>query len=362
MFALCTDRLACTSVSTPAPRLFPTTVIGSYPQPDWLIDRARLADHGVPRVRVADVWRVAEPYLLQAQDDATLLAIRSLEQAGVDVITDGEMRRESYSNRFATALEGVDPVHPGEVQGTTGRITLVPRVVGPIRRREPVEVRDAQFLRANTRLGTKITLPGPFSLSVQAYDDYYHDPHALALAYADAVNAEVRDLFAAGADVVQIDEPWFRNAPEAARAFGVEVVRRALAGATATTAVHLCFGYAALVGAKSANRYAYLEELADAPVDQVSVEAAQPRLDLAPLGVLARAGKTIVLGVLDLGDASVESPETVAARIRAALEHVPAEQLVIAPDCGMKYLARDVAFAKLQAMVAGAALARASLT
>jgi 5-methyltetrahydropteroyltriglutamate--homocysteine methyltransferase len=347
-------------VSAASSNLFPTTVIGSYPQPDWLIDRDRLANHGVPRVRVADVWRVEEPYLLQAQDDATLLAIRSFEQLGVDVITDGEMRRESYSNRFATALDGVDLERPGEVRGSTGRTTLVPRVAGPIRRREPVEVRDLQFLRANTNRPVKITLPGPFSLSVQAFDDYYHDPRALALAYADAVNAEVRDLFAAGADVVQLDEPWFRNAPDKAREFGVEVVRRAFEGATASRAIHLCFGYAALVTNKTANRYAFLEELAEAPVDQISVEAAQPRLDLASLGVLAKAGKTIVLGTLDLGDPSVETADVIASRIRAALEFVPEQQLVVAPDCGMKYLHREVAFAKLRAMVEGAAVVRAA--
>ena len=338
--------------------LFPTTVVGSYPQPDWLIDRDKLRERGVPRVRVAEVWRVLEPYLTQAQDDATLLAIRAFEQLGLDVITDGEMRRESYSNRFATALDGLDPEHPAEIGGTTGRPTLVPRVVGPIRRRAPVEVRDLQFLRANTDRRIKITLPGPFSMSVQAVDDYYRDPRALALAYAEAANAEIRELYAAGADVVQIDEPWFRNAPDKARAFGVEVVSKAFEGATGTRALHMCFGYAALVGGKNANRYAYLEELAESPVDEVSIEAAQPHLDLQTLAPLARAGKRIVLGTLDLGTSEVESPETVAARIAAALEYVPATQLVVAPDCGMKYLGRETAYAKLRAMVQGAAQAR----
>jgi 5-methyltetrahydropteroyltriglutamate--homocysteine methyltransferase len=339
-------------------KLLPTTVVGSYPQPDWLIDREKLKARGVPRVRLTEVWRVPEAYLVQAQDDATLVAVRAMEQLGIDVITDGEMRRESYSNRFATALDGLDLEHPAEIGGSTGRPTLVPRVVGAIRRREPVEVRDVEFLRANTRLPIKITLPGPFSLSVQAVDDYYHDPRALALAYAEAVNAEVRDLYAAGADIVQIDEPWFRTAPDKARAFGVEVVRRAFEGATGTRALHMCFGYAALVTNKSMNRYPFLEELADSPVDQISIEAAQPRLDLSSLEPLARAGKTVVLGTLDLGDASIETPEEVARRIRAALRYVPAEQLVVAPDCGMKYLRREVAFAKLQAMVAGAAIVR----
>src|SRR5438874_5445304 len=217
-------------------RLLPTTVVGSYPQPDWLIDRAKLAERGVPRVRVAEVWRIPEPYLAGAQDDATLLAVRSMELAGIDVVTDGEIRRESYSNRFATALDGLDLDHPAEIGGPTGRATLVPRVVGPIRRRLPVEVRDLEFLKANTDRGIKITLPGPFSLSVQAYDDYYHDPRALALAYAEAVNDEIKDLFAAGANVVQIDEPWFRNAPDKARAYGVEVVRRAFEGTVGTSA------------------------------------------------------------------------------------------------------------------------------
>ena len=341
--------------------LFPTTVVGSYPQPDWLIDRDKLKESGVPRVRMAEVWRVAEPYLIQAQDDATLLAIRSFEHLGIDVITDGEMRRESYSNRFATALDGLDPEHPAEIGGTTGRVTRVPRVVGPIRRRVPVEVRDLQFLRANTDRRIKITLPGPFSLSVQAVDNYYGDPHALALAYADAVNAEIRQLYAAGADVVQLDEPWFRNAPDKAREFGVEVVTRAFEGATGVRALHMCFGYAALVTGKTSNRYAYLEELADSPVDEISIEAAQPRLDLQTLAPLARAGKRIILGTLDLGASEVETAEAVAARIQAALEYVPAPQLIVAPDCGMKYLSRELADAKLRSMVEGAALARSAV-
>jgi 5-methyltetrahydropteroyltriglutamate--homocysteine methyltransferase len=343
-------------------KLFPTTVVGSYPQPDWLIDRDMLKERGVPRVRMAEVWRVPEAYLTEAQDDATLLAIRAMEELDLDVISDGEMRRESYSNRFATALDGVDLEHPAEIGGSTGRRMLVPRVVGPIVRRAPVELRDLQFLRANTQRRIRITLPGPFSLSVQAVDDYYHDPRALALAYADAVNAEVRDLYAAGADVVQLDEPWFRNAPDKAREFGVEVVRRAFEGATGTRALHMCFGYAALVTGKSANRYAYLEELADSPVDQISVEAAQPKLDLTALGTLAKAGKTIMLGTLDLGDAQIETPETVASRLRAALEYVPPQQLMAAPDCGMKYLNRETAFGKLKAMVAGAAMVRTDFT
>jgi 5-methyltetrahydropteroyltriglutamate--homocysteine methyltransferase len=345
-------------VSASAPKLFPTTVVGSYPQPDWLIDRDMLMERGVPRVRMAEVWRVPEAYLIEAQDDATLLAIRVMEELDLDVISDGEMRRESYSNRFATALDGVDPEHPAEIGGSTGRRMLVPRVVGPIVRRAPVELRDLQFLRANTQRPIKITLPGPFSLSVQAVDDYYHDPRALALAYADAVNAEVRDLYAAGADVVQLDEPWFRNAPDKAREFGVEVVRRAFDGAIGTRALHTCFGYAALVPGKTANRYAYLEELADSPVDQISVEAAQPKLDLTALGTLAKAGKTIVLGTLDLGDPRIETPKHVATRLRAALEYVPPQQLIAAPDCGMKYLSRQTAFGKLKAMVAGAAIVR----
>jgi 5-methyltetrahydropteroyltriglutamate--homocysteine methyltransferase len=337
-----------------------TTVIGSLPQPDWLIDRAGLAERGVPRVRANDLWRIPEAYLGEAQDDATRLAILALERVGIDVITDGEIRRESYSNRFATALDGVDLDHPAELIGTTGRATLVPRVVGPIVRRRQVEVADLEFLRANTDRRIKITLPGPFSLSVQAHDDYYGDPRLLALAYAEAVNAEILDLFAAGADVVQIDEPWFRNAPDRARAFGVEVVDRAFRNASGTTALHLCFGYAALVE-KGDNRYPYLEELAESSVQQISIEAAQTRLDLSPLRPLVAAGKTIMLGVLDLGSSKVESAPEVAERIRAGLAFVPADQLMVAPDCGMKYLRRNVAFGKLAAMVAGTDIVRQEL-
>ncbi len=343
----------------PAFPLLPTSLVGSYPQPEWLIDRAKLAGRFPPRVRAKELWRVEPDLLAEAQDDATVVAVRAQERAGLDILTDGEIRRESYSNRFATALEGLDLEHPGTLAGGT-RPTLVPRVVGPIRRRGPVEVRDLEFLRAWTDHPVKITLPGPFTMAQQAQDEYYHDPHALALAYAEAVNQEVRDLFAAGADVVQLDEPWFRNAPDQARAYGVEVVNRALERMHGTTALHLCFGYAALVAKTSGtlNRYAFLEELADCTVEQVSVEAAQPKLDLSQLLPLVEAGKRIMLGVLDLGDPRVETAEQVAERLRAALAYVPAEQLMAAPDCGMKYLPREVAFGKLRAMVEGARLVR----
>ncbi len=336
-----------------------TTVVGSYPQPDWLVDRDLLSSGHVPRVRMPQVWRVDSAFLEQAQDDATLLAIRDMERAGVDTITDGEMRRESYSNRFATALEGVDAEHPAEIVNRAGRRTLVPRIVGRVRRVAPVEVRDLEFLRANTQRRVKITLPGPFTMAQQAADEAYGDLDELVMDLAAAVNAEAHDLQAAGADVIQLDEPWLRNDPEAARRIAVPAIDRALEGLAVETAVHLCFGYAAIVpGAKPAG-YAFLPELADCAADQISIEAAQPRLDLGILRELA--GKTVVLGVLDLADPEVETPEAVAERIRAALQWVPAERLVVAPDCGMKYLPRPTAFAKLRAMCDGAALVRAQL-
>jgi 5-methyltetrahydropteroyltriglutamate--homocysteine methyltransferase len=333
----------------------PTTLVGSYPQPDWLIDRAKLLKQMPPRVRARELWRVAPESLEAAQDDATLLAIRDQERAGLDIITDGEMRRESYSNRFATALDGVDIDNPGSVVGRSGKSTSVPRVVGPIRRRHPVEVRDVEFLRANTDRLIKMTVPGPFTMSEQAQDEFYRDGRALALDYAAAVNAEIKDLFAAGADVVQVDEPWMQARPEKARAYGVEALDRALDGVGGTTAVHLCFGYAAMVRDKPSG-YSFLPELERSAAHQVSIETAQPNLDCAVLGRLP--SKTIMLGVIDLSDETPETPETVAARIRRALPYVPAERLVIAPDCGMKYLPRAAAFAKMQAMVAGAAIVR----
>ena len=336
-----------------------STVVGSYPQPAWLIDREALGSHSVPRVRASQAWRIPEPHLEEAQDDATVLAIRDMERAGIDTITDGEIRRESYSNRFATALDGVDAEHPATIQTRGGEPRTVPRIVGPVRWRGPVEVRDVEFLRARTDRATKITLPGPFTMAQQASNEAYDDPDELVMDLAAAVNAEARALEAAGADVIQLDEPWLRNNPEAARRIAVAAIDRALEGLTATTAVHLCFGYAALVSNKSAHRYDFLGELSDSVAQQISVEAAQPRLDLAQLSELAP--KVIVLGVLDLGDPEVESPDTVAARIRAALAHVPAERLVPAPDCGMKYLPRQRAFAKLTALAAGAALVRAEL-
>ncbi|MBP0466688.1 5-methyltetrahydropteroyltriglutamate--homocysteine methyltransferase [Roseomonas sp. PWR1] len=339
--------------------LLPTTVVGSYPQPAWLVDRAILTKNNVvPRVRLKEIWRVAEDALEQAQDDATLIAIRDMERAGIDIITDGEMRRESYSNRFALALDGVDVDNPAIVSGRMGKPTPVPRVTGPITRRHAVEVRDVSFLRANTDRQVKITLPGPFTLSMQAHDEHYGDPEALAMAYAAVVAEEARDLKAAGADVIQLDEPWLQARPEQAKQYGVKAINRALEGVEGTTVVHLCFGYAALVSDKPSG-YSFLPQLADSIAAQISVEAAQPKLDLGMLKDLSN--KTIMLGVLDLGTTEVETAEQVADRLRAGLRHVAAERLVAAPDCGMKYLPRDRAFAKLKALADGAAIVRREL-
>ena len=340
-------------------KLLPTTVVGSYPQPDWLVDRHMLSKV-VPRVRMPEMWRVAEPFLEQAQDDATILAIRDMERAGIDIITDGEIRRESYSNRFATALQGVEIDPPGFVQARSGR-TAVPRVVGPIRRTRAVEVEDMRFLRRNTTLTAKITLPGPFTMGQQAQDEYYNDDEALAMAMAEAVNAEALNLVAAGADVIQLDEPWVRNDAAAAKRYAVKAINRALQGITVPTVVHICFGYAAVVpGDTKPAGYAFLAELADSAAETLSIESAQPKLDLAVLKELAP--KKVMLGVLDLGDLRIESAQTVADRIRAGLVYVPADRLVPAPDCGMKYLPRDVAFGKLKARADGAAIVRREIS
>jgi 5-methyltetrahydropteroyltriglutamate--homocysteine methyltransferase len=341
-----------------AEQLLPTTVVGSYPQPDWLVDRALLA-HGVPRVRLRALWRVAEPYLEQAQDDATLLAIRDMERAGIDIITDGEMRRESYSNRFATALDGVDVDAPATVTNRAGRVVELPRIVGPVRRRRAVEVRDMAFLRRNTERLAKITLPGPFTMAQQAKNEFYRDDEELAMDFAAAVNEEARDLQAAGADVIQLDEPWVRNDPPAAKRYAVKAINRALEGLTVPTVVHVCFGYAAVVSEKPTG-YAFLPELADAAAQQISIEAAQPKLDLGVLRDFSR--KRILLGVIDLGDRTIETAETVAARIRNGLRHVSAERLIPAPDCGMKYLPREVAFGKLRSLAEGADIVRRELS
>jgi 5-methyltetrahydropteroyltriglutamate--homocysteine methyltransferase len=337
--------------------VLPTTVVGSYPQPDWLVDREKLLSRLPPRVRATDVWRVQEPFLEQAQDDATLIALRDMERAGIDIVTDGEIRRESYSNRFATALDGIDLDNPGHRPGRSGRPDIVPRVVGPIRRRHPVEVRDVQFLRASTDGRIKITVPGPFTMTQQAVDDYYADEARLAMDFAVALNEEIHDLVAAGADVIQIDEPYLQARVEAARTYAVEVINRALAGVRVTTVLHTCFGYGLVVKNKSVERgYPFLEELLDTHVDQISIEAAQPNLDLS---VLERMGtKTMLVGVLDLGTQEVETPQVVEDRIRAALRHIPAERLVLAPDCGMKYLPRTSAFEKLKVMVRAARTVR----
>ncbi len=337
------------------PKLFPTSLVGSYAQPDWLIDRKKLAGRFPPRVRAKELWRVAPEFLEEAHDDATLLAIRDQERAGLDIITDGEMRRESYSNRFATALEGVDIDNPGTALDRSGHPNPVPRVAGRVRRKHPVEVRDLKFLKANTDRMVKMTVPGPFTMSQQAQNDFYDSEEKLALDYAAAVNEEIKDLFAAGADIVQIDEPYMQARPEKARQYGLKALARALDGVSGTKALHICFGYAAIIHVRPEG-YSFLPELADTPLDQISIETAQSKLDTSVLAQLP--GKTIILGVIDLSDAKVETPEIVAERIRRALPHVPAEKIVVAPDCGMKYLPRDIAFGKMRAMVEGAAIVR----
>jgi 5-methyltetrahydropteroyltriglutamate--homocysteine methyltransferase len=336
--------------------LFPTSLVGSYPQPDWLIDRAKLAGRFPPRVRATELWRVAPEFLDQAQQDATLLAIRAQEDAGLDIITDGEIRRESYSNAFATALDGVDIDNPGMALDRSGHPNPVPRITGPIKRRHAVNVEALQFLRASTARTIKVTVPGPFTMAEQAQNDYYPGKEAAAFGYAEAVNAEIADLFAAGADIVQLDEPYLQARPEAAKEYGVKVLNAALDGITGTTAVHLCFGYAAIIHDRPSG-YSFLPELAATSADQISIETAQSGLDCAVLADLT--GKTIILGVLNLGDASVETPEVIANRVERALAYIPAERIVLAPDCGMKYLPRESADGKLAAMTEAARMLRA---
>jgi 5-methyltetrahydropteroyltriglutamate--homocysteine methyltransferase len=338
--------------------LFPTTLVGSYPQPDWLIDRAKLAGRFPPRVRARELWRVPEPWLASAQDDATVLAIRAQEAAGLDIVTDGEIRRESYSNRFATALEGVDIDHPGTALDRSGHPNPVPRIVGPVRRKHAVGVEDVRFLRAHTDRPIKMTVPGPFTMAQQAQNDYYPSEEAAALDYAIAVNEEIRDLFAAGADVVQVDEPYMQARPDKARQFGLKALNRALDGISGTTAVHICFGYAAIIHQRPSG-YSFLPELAGCPITQVSIETAQAGLDCSVLTTLA--GKQVMVGCLDLNDPAIETPDTVVQRIKRALAYIRPEQVILAPDCGMKYLPRDVAFGKLTAMVAAARQLRAEL-
>jgi 5-methyltetrahydropteroyltriglutamate--homocysteine methyltransferase len=342
----------------PLPAVLPTSLVGSYPQPDWLINREKLAGRFPPRVRAKELWRVDPEYLAQAQDDATLLAIRAQEQAGLDILTDGEIRRESYSNHFATALDGIDIDNPGTALDRSGSPNPVPRIVGPIRRTGPIEAGDVTFLRANTDRTIKMTVPGPFTMSQQAQNDYYPDLESAAMDYAAAVNAEIRDLHAAGADIVQIDEPYMQARPDAARAYGLTALNAALEGVTGRTAVHICFGYAAVIHVRPEG-YSFLPELAGCSCDQISIETAQSGLDLGVLADLS--GKGIILGVIDLSDHEVESVDVVAGRVRRAFGYVPPEQIVLATDCGMKYLPRASAEGKMRAMAGAAALLRAEL-
>ena len=335
--------------------LFPVMLVGSYPQPDWLIDRQKLAGRFPPRVRARELWRIPEPFLAQAQDDATVLAIRAQEEAGLDIITDGEIRRESYSNRFATALDGVDIDNPGTALDRSGHPNPVPRIVGRIRRRHPVEVDDLKFLKRHTQRRVKMTVPGPFTMSQQAQNDFYQSDEEAAMDYAAAVNEEIRDLFAAGADIVQVDEPYMQARPDKARQYGLKALIRALDGVRGTTAVHICFGYAAVIHERPSG-YSFLPELAGCPCHQVSVETAQSNLDCA---VLARLeGKKIMVGAIDLNDMAVETPGKVVERIRRALPYVEPRNVIIAPDCGMKYLPREVAFGKMRAMAEAAKILR----
>jgi 5-methyltetrahydropteroyltriglutamate--homocysteine methyltransferase len=342
----------------PANILLPTSLVGSYAQPEWLINRAELAKSSPPRVRARELWRVAPELLDEAQNDATLLAIRDQERAGLDIVTDGEMRRESYSNRFATALDGLDLDNPATVLSRSGRPSPVPRIVGKIRRKHPVEVADVKFLRANTDRRVKMTVPGPFTMTRQAKNEFYDDDAEMALDYAAAVNAEIKDLFRAGADIVQIDEPYMQADPENARKFGLAALNRALEGVEGETAVHICFGYAALVKDRPSG-YSFLPELAGCTADGISIETAQSKLDCKVLEKLP--GKKIILGVLDLSTPEVETADEVAARIRRALPHCAAERIIVAPDCGLKYLPRATAFGKIKAMAAGAAIVRHEL-
>ncbi len=335
--------------------LLPTTLVGSYPQPEWLIDRAKLAGRFPPRVRAKELWRLPEPYLTAAQNDATLIAIRAQEDAGLDIVTDGEIRRESYSNRFATALEGIDLDNPGVAITRSGKRQAVPRIVGKIRRMRAVEVDDLLFLKKHTSRKTKITVPGPFTMTQQAQNDYYGSEEEAALAYAAALNEEIADLFAAGADVVQIDEPYMQAQPEKARQYGLKALNRALEKVSGVTAVHICFGYAVYLKDKPAG-YSFLPELAACSCEQVSIETAQPRLDCSVLKSLNN--KKIMVGCIDLSTSEVETPQTVAARIRKALQHVKPENIILAPDCGMKFLPRESAFGKMKAMVEAARILR----
>jgi 5-methyltetrahydropteroyltriglutamate--homocysteine methyltransferase len=349
------DNLTRSRLMKTRATLLPTTVVGSYPQPDWLIDRKKLTDAGVPRVRAREVWRVPPAFLEQAQDDATVLAIRAMEQAGIDIVSDGEIRRVCYSNHFTTSVEGIDAEKPG-ILSRAGRSIPVPRVVGRIRRTRAVEVRDVQFLRANTEHVIKATLPGPFTMAQQAQNEFYSDIAELLIDLASAVNEEARELKAAGADIIQLDEPWLRMDPEGAKRYAVAAIDRALEGITGPTVVHLCFGYAQLVKDKP-GRYAFLPELAASRVQQISIEAAQPNLDLAVFKELT--GKKIILGVVSIEDQICETPEQVASRIRRALEYISPDNLIPAPDCGMKYMPREIANSKLQALSRGARIVRA---
>jgi 5-methyltetrahydropteroyltriglutamate--homocysteine methyltransferase len=339
--------------------LFPTTLVGSYPQPEWLIDREKLAGRFPPRVRARELWRVEESFLPEAQDDATVLAIRAQEEAGLDIITDGEIRRESYSNRFATALEGVDVDNPGTALDRSGHPNPVPRIVGKIRRKHPVEVQDLLFLKEHTSRKTKITVPGPFTMSQQAQNDYYKSSEEAAMDYAAAVNAEIKDLFAAGADIVQVDEPYMQARPEKARQYGLKALNKALENISGVTAVHICFGYAAIIHQRPSG-YSFLPELAGCSCQQVSIETAQSKLDCSVLTSLS--SKKIMVGCIDLSDMTVETPQKVVERIKKALRHVPKENVILAPDCGMKYLPRDVASGKMKAMVEAAKILRSEFS
>jgi 5-methyltetrahydropteroyltriglutamate--homocysteine methyltransferase len=335
-----------------------TTIAGSLPKPSWLAK---------PGVLWAP-WSLSDASLAEGKRDAVRLALREQEEAGIDIVTDGEQSRQHFVHGFLEAIEGVDFTRRVTIGIRADRYKAeVPTVTSSIARRRPVHADEVKFARAHTTRKLKFTVPGPMTIVDTLADEFYRDRRRLAMEFARVINEEARELVALGLDVLQLDEPAFNVYMDDARSWGIEAIHRAIDGLSCKTAVHICYGYGikanvdwkSTLGAEWRQYEQTFPALAASRIDQVSIECANSKVPLALLGLLR--GKDVMVGVIDVATDAIETPAQVAATIRSVLPFVPPERLYPCTNCGMVPLGRDVAMDKLRALAAGAALVRGEL-
>jgi len=335
--------------------MFPTTIAGSLPKPSWLAEPNRL---WAP-------WRLAGADLAEGKRDATLLALKQQEHAGIDVVGDGEQSRQHFVHGFLEAIAGIDFAHKVEMGIRKDRYkAMVPTVVGELRLRGRVHAEEARLARAHTTRKLKFTLPGPMTIVDTIADEHYGDRVTMAMAFAGLLNEEARGLAADGVDVIQFDEPAFNVYMDEVKEWGIAALHRAIEGVSAKTAVHICYGYGikanvdwkATLGSEWRQYEEIFPALAESRIDQVSVECRNSRVPSSLLALLA--GKDVLVGAIDVASDAVETPDEVAATLGEALKYVPKERIVACTNCGMAPMRRDIALAKLAALANGAALAR----